>query len=57
MAFSPSCAKVAVQKEAEQMYAIGEGFFSIVISYLLWLKVIKIQVGNKELIAAFYVNI
>lgn len=27
VAFSPSCAKVAVQKEAEQMYAIGEGFF------------------------------
>lgn len=55
-ALSPNCAKVAVQKGAEQTDAVGEGFFSVLTQNWWWLKVIKIQAGNKDLIAAFYAN-
>lgn len=57
-ALSPNCAEVAVQKGAEQTDAVGEGFFffSVLVQYWLWLKVIKIQAGNKDLISAFYAN-
>ena len=53
VAFSPK--KVALQKEAEQMYAIGEWF--IFNFNLIFVVVKSSQVDNKDLIAAFYVNI